>query len=450
MTLGDISLSLLSDDLLSDDEFQRRLDRLGPFETRPLLAVAVSGGGDSLALALLADRWARRRGGSIVALTVDHRLRPESAGEARQVAAWMKVRAIPHRILIWEGPHPTSGIQAAARTARYHLLEAWCRERGCLHLLTGHHQADQAETFWLRLARGSGVDGLAAMSSETPRANCRILRPLLDVAPVRLRAVLSAAGQAWIEDPSNENTDYARVRLRGGRGLLAAEGLSAERLAATIARLGRARVALEAATARLLGATVGLHPAGFAWVDAALLAAAPAELGLRALAAVIATIGGEDYPPRLIALERLYGEVVGAGLGRGRTLGGCRVVPRRQGVLVCREAAALQAPVPAPSGAIVTWDGRFRARLARDAPQGLMLGALGEDGRLLPAALRARLEPLPAPVRAGLLVLRRGRRLAAAPGLESPAAGRGTTRNAIIGAWFRPLRPLSPAGFTVV
>ncbi len=294
MTHGDSSLSLLS-----DDEFQARLDRLGPFERRPLLAVAVSGGADSLALALLADRWARRRAGGIVALTVDHRLRPESTVEARQVGAWLKARAIPHRILTWKGPHPESGVQAAARAARYRLLEGWCEAHGCLHLLTAHHQEDQAETFWLRLARGSGVDGLAGMASVTPRPTCRILRPFLDVAPARLRAVLIAAGQTWVDDPSNENTDYARVRLRGGRALLAAEGLSAERLAATITRLGRARIALETMAAQLLGRTVRLHPAGFAWVDTAVLAAAPFELGLRALAAAIATIGGGDYPPRL-------------------------------------------------------------------------------------------------------------------------------------------------------
>jgi tRNA(Ile)-lysidine synthase len=445
VTLGDNSLSLLS-----DDEFQTRLDRLGPFEARPLLAVAVSGGADSLALTLLADRWARRRGGGVVALTVDHRLRAEAAGEARQVAAWLKARGIPHRTLVWDGPRPGRGVQAAARAARYGLLEGWCREHGCLHLFTAHHQEDQAETFWLRLARGSGVDGLAAMSGETPRAGCRILRPLLDVAPARLRAVLAATGQAWIEDPSNENTDYARVRVRGGRALLATEGLSGERVAATVARLGRARVALESATAQLLGRAVRLHPAGFAWVDAAALAAAPAELGLRGLAAVVATVGGEDYPPRLSGLERLYGEIVGAGLGRGRTLGGCRVAPGRQGVLVCREAVALQAPTPAPGGAIVIWDGRFRAMLASDVPEGLMLGALGGDGRRLPAALQARLAMLPGPVRTGLPALRRGRRLVAVPALEPPANGPGATRNAIIRVWFRPLRPLSPAGFTVV
>src|SRR5215472_14255742 len=130
---------------LSDEELAVRLDRLGAFERRPRLAVAVSGGADSMALALSAAAWARHRGGAITALTVDHRLRPESTGEARQVGAWLTARGIAHETLVWEGPHPTGDIQAAARTARYRLLEAWCAQHGVLHLLTAHHREDQAE-----------------------------------------------------------------------------------------------------------------------------------------------------------------------------------------------------------------------------------------------------------------------------------------------------------------
>src|SRR5215510_6550933 len=120
---------------LSDVELAARLDRLGPFERAPRLAVAVSGGADSMALALLADVWARQRGGTITALTVDHRIRSESAIEARRVGAWLAARGIAHETLVWEGPRPSGDIQAAARAARYRLLEAWCAERGYLHLL---------------------------------------------------------------------------------------------------------------------------------------------------------------------------------------------------------------------------------------------------------------------------------------------------------------------------
>src|SRR5580700_10131771 len=146
-------------------EFAGLMAPFEPFEARPRLAVAVSGGADSMALALLAQRWAEARGGELTALTVDHRLREAAAGEAAQVGRWLGQRGITHRILVREDGHPRGGVQAAARDARYRLLESWCREAGVLHLLVGHHREDQAETLLLRLARGSGLDGLAGMAA---------------------------------------------------------------------------------------------------------------------------------------------------------------------------------------------------------------------------------------------------------------------------------------------
>ncbi|MBF0335348.1 MAG: tRNA lysidine(34) synthetase TilS, partial [Alphaproteobacteria bacterium] len=200
---------------LEDEEFAGLMARLGPFEPRPAIAVALSGGADSMALALLADRWAAARGGVAHALTVDHRLRPESGAEAAQVAAWMASLGIGHHILARMGERPVGDLQAAARAARHALLEDWCRARGVPHLLLAHHREDQAETLLLRLARGSGLDGLAAMAPIAERPFARLLRPLLDVPRARLEATLERAGQSWIDDPSNADRAYARVRLRG-------------------------------------------------------------------------------------------------------------------------------------------------------------------------------------------------------------------------------------------
>jgi tRNA(Ile)-lysidine synthase len=433
---------------LSDDEFAARLDRLGPFERAPCLAVAVSGGADSMALALLADAWAQRHGGRVAALTVDHGLRPESAAEARQVHAWLAPRGIAQETLIWEGPHPLGDLQATARAARYRLLEGWCAERGMFHLLTAHHREDRAETFWLRLARGSGLDGLAGIAGVSERAQIRVLRPLLDVAPERLRARLRLEGQAWIEDPSNRNADFARVRVREARVLLAAEGLSAERVEETLRHLGRARKALEAATAHLLARTVVLHPAGFAWLDAEALRRAEAELGLRALAAVLATIGGAAYPPRLDRLERLYDALARGELGRGRTLGGCQLVPAGARVLVCREPAEVEAPIALSPGKAVVWDGRFRVEAAAACPGGVTVGSLGKDrAGLTPEAVR-RLRVLRGPVRAGLPALRDAAGLAEVPALGWARAAAHSPGLAQI--TFRPSRGLGPVGFTVV
>src|SRR5579862_5165729 len=161
-------------------EFDRRMAAVGPFERHPTIAVAVSGGPDSLALALLADRWARARGGRVVALTIDHGLRAESATEAAVVGRWLGARAIEHHVLVWRDPPRGAGtapnLQARARAARHELLQRWCAAADVLHLLLAHHQDDQAETVLLRLGRGSGVDGLGAMAPVSYAPPCRLVR----------------------------------------------------------------------------------------------------------------------------------------------------------------------------------------------------------------------------------------------------------------------------------
>ncbi len=408
-----------------------------PFEAQPHVAVAVSGGADSMALALLADDFARSRGGMVTALTVDHRLRPEAAAEAAQVASWLGARGIAHRTLVREGPAPQGDIQAAARDARYRLLEDFCARVGVLHLLTAHHREDQGETLLLRLARGSGLDGLAAIPAVSERAACRVLRPLLGVARARLAATLAATGQPWIEDPSNRDPAYARVRLRRAAAVLAAEGLTPERLADTASRLGRARIALEGEVAALLARVAWLDPGGFAWLDPAPLRQAAEEIALRALAALLACVAGTPYPPRLDGIERLLGEL--RGLARGRTLGGCVVVPRRGSVLICREPEAAAPPVLVLPGEGAAWDGRFVLRLPPDAPGGLSLGALGAE-RVTLCVL-----DVPGAARPTLPARRDRNGLAAGPRL-------GFFRDSGLGGAllrFRPVRPLTQGGFTV-
>jgi tRNA(Ile)-lysidine synthase len=387
-----LNASPTPDDPVGGADFAAAMIALGPFEMAPRLAVAVSGGTDSMALLLLARAWAAERRGQVVALTVDHGLRPEAAAEAAQVARWASNLEIAHHTLAWREPKPAGDLQAAARAARYRLLEAWCAEAGVFHLLLAHQQDDQAETFLLRLARGSGLEGLAAMTPVVERPHCRLLRPLLGFPRARLRATVQTHGQAWLDDPSNENSRFARVRMRTAQRAFAAEGLGSARLAATARRLAGARQALELALARLLARAAEPDPTGFVHLDAAMLTAAPRDLGLRGLAAVLTAVGGADYPPRLERLERLYDDIA-AGLATGRTLGGCRIIPRRGKLLVCREARAMAAPVALVPGRRTGWDGRFCIALAADAPADLSLGPLGtvkvnHKARAIPAAPR--------------------------------------------------------------
>ena len=357
-------------------EFAAALEALGPFEAAPHLAVAVSGGGDSLALAHLARTWTRARRGWLTALVVDHGLRPEAAREARQVGQWLAAAKIEHRRLSWRGDKPSANLQAAARAARYGLLADWCRRHGVLHLLLAHHQDDQAETLLLRLARGTGVDGLAAMAPVACHGGVRLLRPLLDFPKARLLATLRRRGLAWLEDPSNAAPRFRRSAARRliAEDLLplAADGLTADtlaqRLAATAARMRRARAALDAAATALLAAAVELSPHGFARFEPAALAAAPQEIALRVLARLVMCIGGSAYPPRHERLVLALGR-----LGAGFTLGGCRFA----GPLIWREPARIAGSIELAPGRWRLWDGRYRVRIGRRVPAPARVAALG-------------------------------------------------------------------------
>ena len=380
---------------------------LGPFEARPHMAVAVSGGPDSLCLALLAARWAGRREGRVTALTVDHGLRPDAAQEARRVRGWLATYGIGHHILPWRGPKPSTGVQAAARRARYRLMGTWCREAGILHLLLAHTRDDQAETLLMRLGSGSGPDGLAAMTAILETPDVRILRPLLGQPKAALQAMLAAAGQEWIDDPSNRDNRYARTRIRGA---MKEGGFRAEDLARSAGRFGRARVALEAAASRLLACSVSLHPAGFARLGMAPLKAAPEEVSLRAIGRVLSAVGGRDHGPGLEKLERLHWDLMNAPSGSARTLAGCRVIAGGGEFLVCRETRGAFEPVAVHPGLRLTWDNRFDIRFAGPGPSpknAPWLGRLESKGfsEIVRVRPELRASPIPGPARPSLPAL---------------------------------------------
>lgn len=323
----------MTDDAMSDltDTFADAMARLGPFGAAPRLAVAVSGGADSTALALLARNWAERHHGSILALIVDHGLRGESANEAALTASRLQAHGIAGRILTISGLSGPA-IQEKARAARYEALAEAAMEDGRLHLLLGHHAADQSETVAMRLARGTlGAEGIAAW---TARRKILLLRPLLNMQPATLRDYLTAAGMEWVEDPSNENRKFERVRIRQAGTALLPAGAEARR-------------AREQEAAEFLARHATIRPEGFALIDAP---AAPQA----ALGALIRAIGGADYPPRAKAAAMLATRL------RPATLGGVRILPAGRlgpGWLLVREAAACAPPVPARRN--TSWDRRF-------------------------------------------------------------------------------------------
>jgi tRNA(Ile)-lysidine synthase len=425
-------------------EFAASLASLATFETRPFLAVAVSGGPDSLALVILADRWARERQGEICARTVDHRLRLESSTEIRLLHGWLSTRAIRHEILTWSADKPAGGIQEAARRARYALLADWCQKHGCLHLLTAHNREDQAETHLIRYRASSGATGLAGMSAIRELADGRILRPLLGVAKARLVALLDAERQPFITDPSNRNPTFERSRLRTTGAV--PRGTNFMALLNDIRKLGHERAAHERKRDRLLAQTVVLHPAGFAVFDPR-LALAPSDSAERALQAIIAAIGGRPYPARREPVARLRGMLAAADR-RGHTLGGCHFVSWRNRILVLRELTGAAQAIRLPPGTSLLWDHRFSVALPATANGAVTLGYLGPSGvvelnRLQPERHRCGLPPLVYPI---LPAVRDEKGIAAVPHLRYRR-----DEDVVLPAFgFCPINPLTRAGFTVV
>jgi tRNA(Ile)-lysidine synthase len=345
-------------------------------EKQPL-AVACSGGADSMALTLLAQHWAKANGTTITAITVDHGLRAQSASEAKQVAVWLKKAGIPHVILKWIGKKPARNIQESARNARYHLLSDYCKQHGIAHLLVAHHREDQAETFLLRLARGSGVDGLAAMNRVTTMHGITLVRPLLDVSKQELISYLKTRKQAYVNDPSNHDTQYDRVKIRKLLPTLAAAGLTPERLAKTATIMARARAHLEEETGKFLSRHCKIFAEGYAHLSSI---HPSEEIALRALATLIMLIGGHEVRTRLSDLERLHSTLQKKDF-KGATLGGCIFSRHKNHMLICREPSAVAKPVKLHVGTSVMWDNRFEVSLhTSDSP--LFVGALTQEGWL--------------------------------------------------------------------
>ena len=306
------------------------LDRLCP--PGPV-GVALSGGGDSTALLLLTATYAP---GRVEAATVDHRLRADSAGEAAAAGRLAARHGLAHEVLVWrEGPG-RGNLQAAAREARGALLAGWAARRGLSAVLLGHTLDDQAETVLMRLARGAGADGLSAMA-EARRARATLwLRPLLGLARADLRAWLAARGESWVEDPSNADPRFERVRARRALAALAPLGITAEGLGATAARLAEQRRVLEAAK-DALAARARRWEGEAAHLACAPLAEAERDTALRLLAETLTTLAPAPYPPRRAALERALAAILDG--APGHTLAGCLIRPRGGEARITREGA---------------------------------------------------------------------------------------------------------------
>ncbi len=289
-------------------------------------AIGVSGGPDSMALLWLLSEWSKDRGFSIKAYTVDHGLRPESADEARKVSEWVwGWPNVTHEILLWEGDKPESRILEEARAKRYALIAEAMKKEGVSDLFVAHHRDDQAETFLIRLAKGSGLDGLAAMRPvQKMDSGITLLRPLLDASKDDLILLCKENKIPYVDDPTNKNEDYLRPRLRAAQQVLEEEGLSAKRLSLTAKRLARASLALEDMAHDLFTTSLAEQGADGFRFDYKALHAAPEELVLRVILNAMDKIHPDgDYGPRLEKVENLMARLLRDADFKGATLGGC-------------------------------------------------------------------------------------------------------------------------------
>ncbi len=416
------------------------------------LVLAVSGGADSSALMYLAAAWRIRcpSAPELTVVTVDHGLRSEAAEEAAKVGQWATSFGLPHHTLRWSGPKPATGLQAAARTARYDLLldaaldaapAFGANGRAMTAIVTAHTADDQAETVVMRLARGSGVDGLAAIPPLGRYARLApsglveaiaIARPLLAVSRDRLIATLTAAGIPFVDDPSNRDTRFERVRVRQALGLLEDLGVTRTALTRTASRLRTAKAALDDATDRLALRALSRIIEVVTVINRDLVAREPDAIGVRLLRRVLAGTGGVAAQAELSAVEDLYYR-----LFRGAretvqtcTLGGTiietevRDVPDGSRILIYREPdRGGGLPVIAISpGHGALWDNRVWARVANEHPFPVELGPLGADWRSVCAENGLEGSP-PIPIAAlrGLPAFRRRGQILAVPMLAAHA-----------------------------
>ncbi len=407
---------------LTDADYAVLMAPLGPWGLRQ--AVAVSGGADSLCLAWLAKRW-----GEPFAFIVDHGLRADSAEEAAVTKERLAAFGVPSRTLKLTGLTPGPGLAARAREARYAALVSACGELGLSDLLLGHHAGDQAETVLMRQEAASGAWGRAGMSPVAHRRSVRLVRPLLGVAPERLRATLRAAGLCWVEDPSNRDPAALRTRLRA-RLEADESGLDAS-LARSACEAADARVLAAAAMASVLASRAQIFPEGYAILS-------PGPIAPDCLGALIRMLGGRLYAPDSARLARL------AAAPGPATLGGVRLMEAGRlgaGLLLLREESAIGADVMATSG--VVWDRRFVVSADDALPPGLRVSAVGAAS----GSLRG-FTDLPAAVVRTLPALWSGGSIAAVPHLASqlPAGAFTGWTNLRVKLTLCPPHPAASAG----
>jgi len=364
-------------------EFDGLMSSIGYFEKNPVIAIATSGGGDSMALLLLANEWAISRNGRVISLTVNHQLRTEATDEAQQVAKWCAEYNIEHHILCWEhNAEISSSIHENARTARYRLMNDWCVNNNILHLLLAHHLDDQVETFFFRLARGSSLDGLSCMSAQYVASGVRLIRPFLQINKSRLIETLKFKVQEWIQDPSNFNNQYTRVHIRQQLLELKNETDIKQRARQIIFKFALLRSKLEQILVSQITNNVKIFPEGYGIIAADLFSLMEIHVSIKLLGKIIVALNGNPHPPRHEKLLYFATLIKNNNLNSKYSIGGLlfeRLPDSR--IIIYRETKSLGKTITINSRMPVLWDNRFMVEWRGNTHKTeLKLQALGSEG----------------------------------------------------------------------
>ena len=342
------------------------------------LGVAVSGGGDSIALMNLAHKWAETKNTCLEIVTVDHNLRDSSEFEADFVKNSALELNLTHDILKWT-QNPSGNLQNSARNARYEFILEWAKNKNLKVVLMGHNLDDQEETIMLRMIRGSGIDGLAGIPEKSNLRGIMFFRPLLTTSREELRRFLKWRNISWIEDPSNKDERFDRVKIRHLLKEVRSLGLSTRRLSRMAGHMSRARTALNELALRHAKLCVDQKSWGDLEIFLPKFVLASREVQLRILAKALCWISGKSYRPRFSSLERLLDFLLSSEVKTGKSLMGVTIKPLENKIILRREKAFLPKTFSVKSNKLI-WDNRWSLEIDMTHLEGYKLGPLGAKG----------------------------------------------------------------------
>jgi tRNA(Ile)-lysidine synthase len=374
-----VSLKLLEDKKINHIYFSFR-EKISSFIGKERFAIAVSGGSDSLALSVLAKLYSLENDNDFVSLIIDHKLRKESAEEARVTYKNLTQNKIKAKILTYQGEKFSSNIQKKARDLRYDLFHKYCEKNKIKFLILAHHQDDLIENFYIRLIRGSGIKGLTSLQNIFEyNKNFYLLRPLLNFNKQELLSVTKKSYSSWIEDPSNKNDKFLRVRIRKMQTKLQKEGFDPKRIIKTIDNLNTAKDSLDFYIFKSEKKYLNFYKEGYATLKSSIFNNEAQEVIFRVIIKAIHFVSGEYYPPRSDSLKGLMKNLLAKSF-KSSTLGGCLIEKNKNIISFYREDRNVAVETLNKKKQKTNWDDRFLVNKNFNNQQQFVVKKLGNHG----------------------------------------------------------------------